>query len=93
MKKIYWILLALIGAGMSFTACNEKEPFSTATADDEPRIIAPTFTFPELDNNGNMKTFMELDRDKLYNCHYNSGRLYICCMVLGWYRSGNGENT
>ena len=63
MKKIYWILLALIGAGMSFTACNEEEPFSTATADDEPRIIAPTF--PELDNNGNMKTFMELDRDKL----------------------------
>ena len=43
MKKIYWILLALIGAGMSFTACNEEEPFSTATADDEPRIIAPTF--------------------------------------------------
>lgn len=63
MKKIYWILLALIGAGMSFTACNEEEPFSTATADDEPRIIAPTF--PELENNGNMKTFMELDRDKL----------------------------
>ena len=65
MKKIYWILLALIGAGMSFTACNEEEPFSTATADDEPRIIAPTF--PELDNNGNMKTFMELDRDKLFS--------------------------
>lgn len=63
MKKIYWILLALIGAGMSFTACNEEEPFSTATADDEPRIIAPTF--PELEKNGNMKTFMELDRDKL----------------------------
>lgn len=84
MKKIYWILLALIGAGMSFTACNEEEPFSTATADDEPRIIAPTF--PELDNNGNMKTFMELDRDKLLSITVTTTPADYTSVV--WYLDG-----
>ena len=84
MKKIYWILLALIGAGMSFTACNEEEPFSTATADDEPRIIAPTF--PELENNGNMKTFMELDRDKLLSITVTTTPADYTSVV--WYLDG-----
>ena len=84
MKKIYWILLALIGAGMSFTACNEEEPFSTANADDEPRIIAPTF--PELDNNGNMKTFMELDRDKLLSITVTTTPADYTSVV--WYLDG-----
>lgn len=84
MKKIYWILLALIGAGMSSTACNEEEPFSTATADDEPRIIAPTF--PELDNNGNMKTFMELDRDKLLSITVTTTPADYTSVV--WYLDG-----
>ena len=84
MKKIHWILLALIGAGMSFTACNEEEPFSTATADDEPRIIAPTF--PELENNGNMKTFMELDRDKLLSITVTTTPADYTSVV--WYLDG-----
>lgn len=84
MKKIYWILLALIGAGMSFTACNEEEPFSTATADDEPRIIAPTF--PELEKNGNMKIFMELDRDKLLSITVTTTPADYTSVV--WYLDG-----
>lgn len=65
MKNIYWILFILLGAGFSFTSCNEEEPFSTATADDEPRIIAPTF--PERDANGGLGTISEIDRDVLFS--------------------------
>ena len=65
MKNIYWILFILLGAGFSFTSCSEEEPFSTATADDEPRIIAPTF--PERDANGGLGTISEIDRDVLFS--------------------------
>lgn len=65
MKRIYWILFILLGAGFSFTSCSEEEPFSTATADDEPRIIAPTF--PERDANGGLGTISEIDRDVLFS--------------------------
>lgn len=46
MKKIYLALhtlLALLALNVTFTACSEDEPFSTATADDEPRILDPIF--------------------------------------------------
>lgn len=46
MKKIYLALhtlLALLALNVAFTACSEDEPFSTATADDEPRILDPIF--------------------------------------------------
>ena len=65
MKNIYWILFILLGAGFSFTSCSEEEPFSTATADDEPRIKAPTF--PERDANGGLGTISEIDRDVLFS--------------------------
>ena len=53
MKKIYLILLVLLAAGSAFTSCSEEKPFSTATVDDNPRIIAPTF--PERDENGGLR--------------------------------------
>lgn len=65
MKKIYLILFALLGTVFSFTSCSKEEPFSTATVDDEPRIIAPTF--PERDENGGLGTISEIDRDVLFS--------------------------
>ena len=65
MKKIYLILLVLLAAGSAFTSCSEEKPFSTATADDNPRIIAPTF--PERDENGGLGTISEIDRDVLFS--------------------------
>lgn len=43
MKKIYYMLLAMLALSFTFTACSNEEPFSTATADDEPRILDPIF--------------------------------------------------
>ncbi len=43
MKKIYYILLVMLAVGFTFTACNNEDPFSTATPDDEPRILDPIF--------------------------------------------------
>ncbi|SHE42684.1 hypothetical protein [Dysgonomonas macrotermitis] len=43
MKKIYYILLAMLAMSFTFTACSDEDPFSTATADDEPRILDPIF--------------------------------------------------
>ena len=42
MKKIYKIM-SLALAVTAFAACTEKEPFSTASGDDYPRIIDPVF--------------------------------------------------
>ena len=65
MKKIYLILLVLLAAGSAFTSCSEEKPFSIATVDDNPRIIAPTF--PERDENGGLGTISEIDRDVLFS--------------------------
>lgn len=84
MKKIYLILLILLGVGLSFTSCKEEEPFSTATAEDEPRIIAPTF--PELDENGNLKIFTELDRNILFSLTVTTTPADYTSVV--WYLDG-----
>lgn len=89
MKRIYLILLILLGVGISFTSCKEEDPFSTATADDEPRIIAPTF--PELDENGNLKTFMELDRDVLFSVTVTTTPADYTSVV--WYLDGLQAGT
>lgn len=60
MKKIYFMLLAMLAVGFTFTACSDEDPFSTATADDEPRIIAPTF--PDRVN-GALATVANINRD------------------------------
>lgn len=60
MKKIYYILLAMLAMSFTFTACNDDEPFSTATADDDPRILDPIFTDGV---NGKMPVIAEINRD------------------------------
>lgn len=60
MKKIYFMLLAMLAIGFTFTACSEDEPFSTATADDEPRILDPTF--PDR-TDGNLPVIATIGRD------------------------------
>ncbi|MDR0938923.1 MAG: hypothetical protein LBN29_06170 [Mediterranea sp.] len=60
MKKIYSILFAALALAFTFAACSSEEPFSTATADDEPRILDPTF--PDRAN-GALATFANINRD------------------------------
>lgn len=60
MKKIYFILLAMLVMSFTFTACNDEAPFSTATADDEPRILDPIF--PDRVN-GELPVVANISRD------------------------------
>lgn len=53
MKKIYFMLLAMLAMNFVFTACSDEAPFSTATPNDEPRILDPVF--PDRVN-GNLPT-------------------------------------
>lgn len=60
MKKIYLILFAMLTMNFVFTACSDEAPFSTATADDEPRILDPIF--PDRVN-GNLPIIANINRD------------------------------
>ncbi len=60
MKKIYFMLLAMLAMSLTFTACSDEDPFSTATADDEPRILDPIFPDRE---NGNLPIVANISRD------------------------------
>ena len=43
MKKIYHILLIMLAMSFGLMACTEETPFSTATENDDPRILDPLF--------------------------------------------------
>lgn len=43
MKKIYHILLIMLAMSFVLIACTEETPFSTATENDDPRILDPLF--------------------------------------------------
>lgn len=60
MKKIYFMLFAVLAMSFVFTACTNDEPFSTATADDEPRILDPIF--PDRVN-GELPVISNISRD------------------------------
>ena len=61
MKNIYIILSAMLALSSIFTACtSDEDPFATVTADDEPRILDPTF--PDR-TNGSLATFANINRD------------------------------
>lgn len=60
MKKIYLMLFAMLAMNFAFTACSDEAPFSTATADDEPRILDPIF--PDRVN-GNLPIIANINRD------------------------------
>lgn len=63
-KNSYMLLLmGMLFAGalsMTFSSCSDDDLISTATANDDPRIIDPVF--PDR-TNGQLATFAELNRD------------------------------
>ncbi len=60
MKKIYFILLGIVALNLAFTACSEEDSFSTATSNDEPRILDPIF--PDRVN-GELPVISTISRD------------------------------
>ncbi len=60
MKKLQYMLLAVLALSLTISACTKEEPFSTATADDEPRILNPIFANGQ---NGQLPLIAEINRD------------------------------
>lgn len=60
MKKILFLFLATMAITFALSACSDTEPFSTATANDEPRILDPIF--PDRVN-GELPVVANISRD------------------------------
>lgn len=60
MKKIYHILLIMLAMNFGLIACTEETPFSTATENDDPRILDPLF--PD-QVNGELPVVSNISRD------------------------------
>jgi hypothetical protein len=60
MKKIYSILLMMLALSFGLIACTEETPFSTATENDDPRILDPLF--PDRVN-GELPVVSNINRD------------------------------
>lgn len=60
MKKIYHILLIMLAMNFGLIACTEETPFSTATENDDPRILDPLF--PDRVN-GELPVVSNISRD------------------------------
>lgn len=60
MKKIHLILFTILTFSILFTGCSKEEPFSTATSNDDPRILDPIF--PDRVN-GNLPVIANFSRD------------------------------
>ena len=60
MKKIYHILLIMLAMSFVLIACTEETPFSTATENDDPRILDPLF--PD-QVNGELPVVSNISRD------------------------------
>ncbi|WP_025006653.1 hypothetical protein [Marinilabilia salmonicolor] len=61
MKKLQYILMAIMALSLSFTSCTEdEEPFETITENDDPRILDPIFADGQ---NGQLPLIAELNRD------------------------------
>lgn len=61
MRKINILLHLLLCTSMVLTACNDNDPFSTISPDDDPRILSPSFP----DREGNqLPVIMNVRRDK-----------------------------
>lgn len=61
MKKINLMLLTMLVINLCFTACSDNDPFSTATTDDEPRILDPTF--PNRNEDGSLPIVANISRE------------------------------
>lgn len=64
MKKIYYLLLALLATGFTLTACSEDEPFETVSESDFPMILDPVF--PDRQSDGSLPIIATLNRDQAY---------------------------
>lgn len=60
MKKIYHILLIMLAMSFGLIACTEETPFSTATENNDPRILDPLF--PDRVN-GELPVVSNISRD------------------------------
>lgn len=60
MKKIYHILLIMLAMSFVLIACTEETPFSTATENDDPRILDPLFSDRV---NGELPVVSNISRD------------------------------
>lgn len=60
MKKIYHILLIMLAMSFGLISCTEETPFSTATENDDPRILDPLF--PDRVN-GELPVVSNISRD------------------------------
>lgn len=60
MRRIFYVLFAVLMLGMVFTACSEDELLSTATETDDPRILDPIF--PDRVN-GELPVVANISRD------------------------------
>ena len=64
MKKIYYLLLALLVSSFTFTACSDEDPFETVSESDFPMILDPVF--PDRGSDGSLPIVATLNRDQTY---------------------------
>lgn len=83
MKKIYKILSLALTVG-ALAACSEKEPFSTASSEDYPRIIDPIF--PDW-TDGVKPTVSNISRDANFNMTLTVTPADYC--NVEWYLDGD----
>lgn len=60
MKKIYFMLLAVLTMAVTVTSCSDNDPFATATSNDNPHILDPVFPNRV---NGELPVISEFNRD------------------------------
>ena len=60
MKKIYFMLLAVLTMAVTVTSCSDDDPFATATSSDNPHILDPIFPNRV---NGELPVISEFNRD------------------------------
>lgn len=60
MKKIYFMLIAMLAMSLTCTSCKDDDPFSTVSANDFPQILDPVF--PDRVN-GELAAISQISRD------------------------------
>lgn len=84
MKKIYYILLAMLAMNVTFTACSDEDPFSTAGPDDQPRILDPIFADAK---DGQLPVIANINRDANLTIELTVTPADYCTVV--WLIDGN----
>lgn len=85
MKRLLYVLPALMLISLALFSCNESEdPYSTAGASDEPRILDPVFPTTA---NGDLTLISEFYRDANLNMELTVTPANYCTVT--WYLDGN----